>query len=356
MNRIAAVRDLLDESNAVGVLISSLPHIRWACGFTGSNAVVYLDRDGGYLITDGRYREQARLEVDQLSVHIAESDFIAFLNCSGWLAAGGPVLVQGEHLSASNFDRLRTAGGAADFRLAEGLLDRLVAVKTDHEVNLIKAAQQITTDVFRDLVDWISPGLTEKEIAARIICEHLRRGADGMSFDPIVASGPNSALPHARPGDRKIRHGDVVVLDFGCSLEGYCSDMTRTIAVGEPGPEAEQVFAVVRDAQQNAIGAARAGIVAKDLDGLARDHIDRSGYGSYFTHGLGHGVGMQVHEWPRVSASSSEELPTDVVISIEPGVYIPGKFGIRIEDLVRLDSGGCTNLTNVTTEFLRVQS
>ena len=355
MNRIAAVRDLLDESNAVGILISSLPHIRWACGFTGSNAVVYLDRDDGYLITDGRYREQARVEVGDLSIHIAESDLIAFLISSGWLATRTTILIQGEHLSASKMDRLRTSASATDFRLTEGLLDRLVAVKTDHEVNLIRAAQQITTDVFRDLVDWIIPGMTEKEIAARIICEHLRRGADGMSFDPIVASGPNSALPHARPGDRKIRHGDVVVLDFGCSLEGYCSDMTRTIAVGEPGPEAEQVFAVVRDAQQNAIGAARAGMVAKDLDGQARDHIDRNGFGSYFTHGLGHGIGMQVHEWPRVSARSSEKLPDGAVISIEPGVYIPGKFGIRIEDLVRLESGGCTNLTNVTTEFLRVQ-
>jgi Xaa-Pro aminopeptidase len=181
---------------------------------------------------------------------------------------------------------------------------------------------------------------------------HLRRGAERMAFEPIVASGSNGALPHARPTDRPLRAGDLVVLDFGGVLDGYASDMTRTVAVGEPGEEARRVHAAVREAQEAAIGAARAGIRTDELDAAARDVLRRHGLGEAFMHGLGHGIGLQTHEWPRVSYQRQDTLPPGCAITIEPGAYLEGRFGVRIEDIVVLHADGCRNLTRAPKELI----
>jgi Xaa-Pro aminopeptidase len=182
-------------------------------------------------------------------------------------------------------------------------------------------------------------------VAAEIVYQHLQRGAARMSFDPIVASGEHGALPHQRPTDHALRPGDMVVLDFGCVLEGYASDMTRTIALGEPGETARTVYNVVLEAQERAIGAVHAGLSTQALDGVARDTITAAGYGAYFSHGLGHGIGLQTHEWPRISYHVDDQLPEGAVITIEPGIYLPDQFGVRIEDIVVVRADGCENLT-----------
>ena len=354
MSRIAAVRRLLDIKDAKGVIVTCLPHVRWLTGFRGSSGLSYVDQTRAALITDGRYRDQAAREAVGFEVHIADSDLFNALGKVAWIAEGDCILAQGEHVSCSQMERLRQAVPRSAFQVQDDLLSPLVAAKDRSEVELIQAAQEITDDVFIDLLEWLEPGMTEQQVAAEITCKHLRRGAERMAFEPIVASGPNGALPHARPGDRRLQDGDLVVIDCGCVWKGYASDMTRTIAVGDPNDRAMGAYEVVRQAQAAAIEAARSGIRACDLDRVARDRIDEGGFGAYFSHSLGHGVGLQVHEWPRISSSSQYELPPNVVVSIEPGIYVPDEFGVRIEDLVLLHPDGCTNLTGAPKELIRI--
>ena len=194
--------------------------------------------------------------------------------------------------------------------------------------------------------------MTEQELAAEIVYQHLRRGASAMSFDPIVASGPNSALPHARPTERTLQQGDMVVIDMGCFVNGYASDMTRTISIGEPDEEARKVYNVVLQAQESALSAASAQLSNSALDNVARSFIKDSGYGAYFTHSLGHGVGLQIHEWPSISWRMDHPLSAGMVLTIEPGIYLPGKVGVRIEDMIQLTQDGCENLTGSTKELI----
>lgn len=209
----------------------------------------------------------------------------------------------------------------------------------------MRRAQAVTDAVFEHLLEFIKPGMQEQEIAAEIVYQHLSRGAERMSFDPIVASGPNAALPHGRPTSKRLQQGELVLVDMGCFVDGYASDMTRTIAIGEPGDEARAVYNLVLDAQERAIESAHGGIASADLDDAARSVIAAGGYGDYFSHGLGHGVGLQIHEWPRVSYHVDYTLPVGAAVTIEPGIYLPDRIGVRIEDLIILREDGCDNLT-----------
>ena len=206
-------------------------------------------------------------------------------------------------------------------------------------------AQRIAERALDEILREIKPGMTEREIAARLQYLMLYYGAERMSFDPIVASGPNGSMPHAVPTDRKIRAGEFITMDFGCVCEGYCSDMTRTVAVGEVSGEQRRIYEIVLAAQQAGIAAARAGVTGAAVDGAARRVIDEAGYGAYFGHSFGHSVGVEIHEAPNATPSNDEPLPAGAVISAEPGIYLPGKFGVRIEDVIVLGKDGCTDLT-----------
>ena len=191
----------------------------------------------------------------------------------------------------------------------------------------------------------MKPGISELDVSAEISYLHKKHGAEKDSFDPIVVSGPRSSLPHGRPSSKKIKRGELITLDFGCFYNGYCSDLTRTVAVGKLSGETRKVYGIVLDAQLKAIDCAQSGVEAKDLDRIARSHIHSKGYGKYFGHGLGHGIGLQIHEFPRVSARSTHTLQTGNVITVEPGIYLPGKFGVRIEDDIVIRDGRCDVLT-----------
>lgn len=350
-NRIRELQHLLQAHTADALWITSPPNIRWACGFTGSRALLLVRADGAHFFSDGRYTEQAIEEVDGASVHAADYDLIESVAEEDLLPGGFDVIFQAEHLSVAQREELAEKLPNVVWRAEENLLVHAVAKKTPDEIASIRAAQSITEDVYEFLLGWLTPDRTEKEVAAEIVYQHLLRGADCMSFEPIVASGANSALPHARPTARKLAEGDVVLLDFGCSLDGYASDMSRTVVLGRPDDEVRKVYELVLSAQMRAIDEARAGIAAKALDAAARDVLKEGGYGEYFTHGLGHGVGLQVHEWPRVSYRVEDELPADCVVSVEPGVYLPRRFGIRIEDLIVLRADGCELLTAAPKEW-----
>jgi Xaa-Pro aminopeptidase len=350
--RLSSLLDAATREGASGVLLTFLPDIRWACGFTGSNGLLLVLPEGAWLFTDGRYAAQVKREVQGATPEVVSGDLIAGLAAAALLTVGMRVNVQAEHLTLAQLRALNAAMPGVEWVETEGLLPPLVAVKTPEEVARIEAAQRVTEAVFEDVIAQIRAGITEKDVAAEIVYGHLRRGAERMAFEPIVASGSNGALPHARPTDRPLRAGDLVVLDFGGVLDGYASDMTRTVAVGEPGEEARRVHAAVREAQEAAIGAARAGIRTDELDAAARDVLRRHGLGEAFMHGLGHGIGLQTHEWPRVSYQRQDTLPPGCAITIEPGAYLEGRFGVRIEDIVVLHADGCRNLTRAPKELI----
>jgi len=356
-DRLSQVRRRLDDFNANGLLLSSLPNIRWACGFTGSNGLLLVTEDTATFVTDGRYTEQARQEVEGADVLIASNGLLEGLLDEGFVEDLGRVVIQADDVTLAAYHQIEENASAVDWQPRSGVLTSLVGTKDETEIERIRAAQALTEEVFAEVLEGLRPGRTEREIAAEITYGHLRRGAEAMAFDPIVASGPNAARPHARPTDRRLRTGDMVVLDMGAMLEGYASDMTRTVAIGEPREEAVEGYRVVREAQQCALDAARSGITGKELDATARSYIEDAGLGEYFAHGLGHGIGLEVHEWPRVSHSVDETLPAGACVTIEPGVYVAEEeFGVRIEDIVVLEPDGCRNLTRADKELKVVES
>lgn len=352
-HRIDQVREALQTHDADAVLLSSLSNIRWACGFTGSNARLIVHPHAAHFLTDGRYDTQAHREVSGAEIHVVRGNLIEHAAASALLADAERVAFQSDHTTVQQREKLGACFDAVEWTPVAQLLDRPVAAKDDAEVEHICEAQAITEAVFEHVLEQIAPGVTERELAAEIVYQHLRRGADDVAFDPIVASGPNAALPHARPTDRELRDGELIVIDMGAVADGYASDMTRTVALGDPGPEARRGYEAVHEAQHAAIEAARATMQTDALDAVARDVIEAHGLGDAFSHSLGHGLGLDVHEWPRVSYATEDLLPERACVTIEPGVYVPSDgYGVRIEDIVQLHQEGCENLTQVTTELL----
>ena len=349
------------ELGADGLLLSHLPDVRWATGFTGSNALVLARGGETILFTDGRYTEQAASETGSatgsgVEVRVPGNDLVGAL---GDAATGGQTLaIQADHLTASVLADLRARHSGTVWMEVSAVLDALVAVKTGAEIARIEAAQRITEAVFDEVCEVIrsarAPGeaLTERDLGARIVYGHLRRGCERMAFDPIVASGPNGALPHARPGGRALQRGDLVVIDMGGVVDGYASDMTRTVALGDVGDEARRVYDRVLAAHDAAVDAAVAGMTTDALDGVARAVLADAGLAEAFSHGLGHGVGLQTHEWPRVSYTRSDALPDGCVVTIEPGAYLAGRFGVRIEDMIHVTATAARRLTRTPRALL----
>lgn len=348
-NRIPRVQSRLNDLEAEAILLTALPDIRWACGFTGSNGVLLVGPDESGFLTDGRYREQAQQEVEGSTIHIVKGGVLSYLGDESLLSAYDRVAFQADDLTVAKRDVLTEEVASVQWMPETQVLTHQRGVKEADEVEAIRSAQRLTEAVFEHLLGWIEPGQTEREVAAEIVYQHLKRGASSMSFDPIVASGPNAAYPHARPTDRTLREGEVVVIDMGGFQSGYASDMTRTIALGTPPDDVREGYDLVLAAQDRALEVAEAGMTGKALDQAARSVIEESGYGDAFAHGLGHGIGLEVHEWPRVSYTNEDVLPAGACVTIEPGIYRPeADFGVRIEDIIVLQEGGCNNLTSAT--------
>ena len=354
MDRIASLRALLRALSADALYLTHPAQLRWACGFSGSHGALIVREEAAHFVTDGRYRTQAEEEVAGVSVCVmkpAHRDAAACAAANGFLSGARKAVYSSDRLVVSSLETLRERFPKIEWIGKSDLLAPLMARKSPEEQERMRAAQALTDEVFDALREWIRPGRTEKEIAARIVAEHLRRGAERMAFDPVAASGPRSALPHAQPSDRRVGRGDALLLDFGCFLDGYASDMTRTVAVGTPDPLLPEVYDLVLSAQVRALRHARAGMPAKEVDALARDVIREGGYGDAFSHSLGHGLGLEIHEWPRLSRLSDEALPDECVVTIEPGVYLPGRFGVRIEDVACLRKDGVENFTAAPKEW-----
>ncbi|CAN5539894.1 aminopeptidase P family protein [soil metagenome] len=346
------VRGILAYHDAVALLVRAQPQLRWMTGFTGSNGLAILTTDSAHFITDGRYTGQARSEVKDFELHVPGYDLIGYVATSELLPSNGSVLLMAESTTLAEMEALRSAFPDREWMPQENLLTATMASKEEHEVEAVRRAQKLTCEVFNAILPSVRPGVSEREIAAEIVYQHLRRGASAMSFEPIVAAGPNSALPHGRPTDRRLAVGDVVLLDMGAYVEGYSSDLSRTVVLGAASDEFRTAYSAVLEAQEAALETVRAGASGKAVDAVARAVLDRAGYGAYFSHGLGHGVGLDVHEWPRLSYNVDHVLPENATVTVEPGIYLAERFGIRIEDVVCARADGCENLTTATKELL----
>jgi len=345
MNHIKQIAAKLDKYGLDAMLVTSQPGERYAMGFHGEGLAL-ISRDDCWYFTDSRYIEAAHKEISG-----------AHIDCVGRGRGHRTLAAQvigerkfckvGFESNDMSVDMLELCQKDLPCTLiaAPGLICGLRASKDEEELEHMRFAQSIADRAFANILNFIRPGMTEREVAARLVYEMLRLGAEKVSFDPIVAAGPNGSRPHAVPGNRVVESGMFITMDFGCKVDGYCSDMTRTVAVGQPDEEMERVYETVLAAQRAGINAARAGVTGSDIDAAARRVIEEAGYGEYFTHSFGHSLGIEIHESPNASPKEQREMPVGAVISAEPGIYIPGKFGVRIEDVLILKEGGCEDIT-----------
>ena len=334
------------------ILVSSLLNIRYLTGYTGSNGLVAAGAQRRDFFTDFRYVQQSAAEVDaSYERHTASIDLVDALAAT---LDGRPLRVgfEDEHVTVKQHRQLtEKLGEAIELVPVSGLVEQLRIVKDREEIAHSAEAAELADAALRRILGEGLEGRTERDVALALEQDMRRRGASRPSFDTIVATGPHGALPHATPRDVEIRRGDLVVIDWGAELDGYCSDCTRTFSVGEPSQEARAVYELVHEAQLAGLQAVRAGAGGRAVDGTARAVIEGQGHGQHFGHGLGHGVGIEVHEGPRLSQRSRDDLVAGNVVTVEPGVYLPGKFGVRIEDLVVVTDEGCDVLTSLSKEL-----
>ncbi len=345
--RVQNVRDWLTESEADALLVSGDYNRRYLSGFTGSSGWLLIGATAALLLTDSRYTEQAGKQARDFTI-VPQAGQVAPLLLDLCKQHGfGRLAFESEHVSVAIHDSyIEAFEGEVELIGTQGVVENLRVAKDADEVAALQRAITIADNALEELLAWLQPGATEKEAAWRLEILMREAGAEALSFPSIIAAGPNGAMPHHRPGSDTIPRDKFIVMDFGCVADGYCSDMTRTVALGTPSPEMQEVYRLVFKAQRAAATHVRAGMSGVEADALAREVIVAAGHGDHFGHGLGHGVGLQIHEAPRLSPLAGDTpLPAGAVVSIEPGVYLPGIGGVRIEDLVLLRDDGADTLT-----------
>jgi Xaa-Pro aminopeptidase len=360
--RLAKVIRQLEESELDGIIITHLANVRYLCGFTGSSGVLACVRGQWAFFTDGRYTTQARAQVKEATVNVESVPPLTL--AARWLAgkfkrsqSAARIGVEGEHLTLAMQTRISTElqrlVAKSKYRLVptSEMVEQFRMKKDATELAQIRKAISLASGIFPKALKALRPGVTENDFAAEL--EHLARraGAEKMSFETIVAAGRHSALPHARPTLNRIGKG-FVVLDYGVILGGYCSDMTRTVCVDQPSKTQRALYSAVLEAQLAGISAVRSGVQAQQVDAAARDVLKRHKLDQYFTHSLGHGVGIEIHEAPRLAKGQIQTLEPGMVVTIEPGAYIAGRGGVRIEDMVLVTSNGCEVLTPTPKELV----
>ena len=353
------LREHLATTRFDGLLISHLPNVRYLCGFTGSAGFLLVEQEISVFFTDVRYDTQAHAEVKGAKVVVARK---ALLHSVGeWMAGRHKrsrrraIGIEADHLTVGERKRLNDLlPSRLRLRSASSFVERARMVKDQEELQRIRAAVNLGATLFERALQVLHPGVKESEVAAEMEYAARKAGAEDMSFPTIIASGARSALPHGRASGQPIAPSGFLVCDFGVILAGYCSDQTRTVWVGTVPEEARRAYDAVREAQHAASDSVRPGVRVSEIDAAARKALRKAGLGRYFTHSTGHGVGLEIHEAPRVAAGQGEILKPGMVITIEPGVYFPGKWGVRIEDMVAVTEGGCEVLTPTSKDFLAV--
>lgn len=323
-------------------------------GFAASDGFLLITPEQQLVFTDSRYIEAAKKTIGAEKVHDSFNIY-AELNEIFHRKGIKSVALEADRVTLSRLDTLRQRLPGVRFitdSLLCGSINGLRMIKSPAELEKIKAAQRIAESAFRRLLGFIKPGVSEKEAALELDYYMLSGGADALSFETIAASGKNSSMPHAVPSDRRFENGDFITFDFGAVKDGYHSDMTRTVALGKVSEKQKKIYSVVLSAQKNALSALRAGLELSQADSAARDIIKSAGYGDFFGHSTGHGVGIEIHEQPNLSPCSAGLLKEGSVVTVEPGIYLPGEFGVRIEDMAFITENGCENLTDFEKELI----
>jgi Xaa-Pro aminopeptidase len=348
------IRESVRRRNLHALAITHPANIRYLSGFTGSSGVLLASQVDSVLFTDGRYTAQARAEVNGAKVVIARGSVLAAL--ANWLGSHKSIREVGfeaEHLSVAMQASIRKElPGRVRMRASMGLVENLRIIKEPAELDRIRDSVLLASRVFNKTLESIKPGASEISVAAEFEYAARCAGAEKMSFPTIVAAGERSALPHGVASNQRIPRRGFVLLDCGVILGGYCSDMSRTVHVGKPGTQARRMYDAVRQAQQAALAAVRPGVQAGEVDRAARRVLQQAGYARYFTHSTGHGIGLEIHEPPRLGRGQREKLRPGMVITIEPGVYVPGEGGVRIEDTVAVKENGCEVLTPTPKDLI----
>jgi len=353
-SRLQRTQVAVEQRRLDVLLVSYLPNIRYLCGFSGSAGILLITARDKVLLTDGRYTEQARLEVKCAKVKIVKKAALAA--AAEWLQKHPRLTrvgIEAAHMSVAEQAALAKAiGKKAKIIASSPIVESLRMIKDAREIAAIHATCNLGVEVFRTLTSKLLPKITESQLAGEIEFAARKAGAEQMAFPTIIAGGERSALPHGRASAASIPTQGFVVCDFGVILAGYCSDMTRTVHVGRPQTEASSAYEAVKQAQQAALDAVKPGATAGEVDQAARKLLYNHGLGKFFSHSTGHGLGLEVHEAPKIAAAQKEVLRPGMVITIEPGVYLPGKWGIRIEDTVVVTETGCEILTPCPKDLL----
>ncbi len=332
------------------LFVSFVPNVAYFTGKKGDDCFLYITGDEAFILTDFRYREMAmelkdRLTFVETSIDVTISSFMSS-------RPENVIGVEKDYLPLASYLTFKEKMPDKEFKPVSGVIEKLRMIKDEAEMEATRRAAEIGCRTFDHMCGFLKPGITELEAAAELEYTMRKLGAEGTSFDTILISGAKTSYPHGVPGLKKIENGDFVTMDFGCKVGGYCSDMTRTVAVGEPTDEMKKVYEVVRRAQQAACDGIRPGMKGCDIHKIAADIIEEAGYGKYFGHGLGHGTGLEIHELPRYSPAYKEPIEENCIVSIEPGIYLPGRFGVRIEDLAIVKAGGIINLVDSPKELV----
>ncbi len=346
MKNLEKYLSILGEE-ADGLLLTSRYSRYYGAEFDIAEGVAIVSKAGCRYFTDSRYIESAEKGIQDFQVVMVDREHSYSMLLNQAITDFGITKLGYEenYLTVAEFSHYQSSLHA-ELVPMNSKISGFRAVKEPWELELMRKAQDITDRAFTEVLTKIRVGMTEKELCAELIYCLLKNGADGLSFDPIVVSGPNTSLPHGVPGDRKLQEGDFITMDFGVLYQGYCSDMTRTVALGYATEEMRQVYAVVQQAQLAGIAASKAGVKGKDVDAAARKVIADAGYGAYFGHGYGHSLGLEIHESPNCNAGGETVMEKNMVNSAEPGIYLPGKFGVRIEDVVIFQEDGCEDITH----------
>ena len=353
MNNVKRIQQELRRRGLDGVLVTDEKNQRYASGFPITDGAVVVGLEKSWLITDSRYIEAAEAAVDssltEVVLYDREHPLTGIIRsvCAGMAR----LAAEDKKLSHAGYLGYEKALGR-ELLPAGDLFETLRASKTEDEIACMIEAQRISEKALETVLHIIKPGMTERQVAAELVYNMLKNGSEGNSFDPIVVTGSKTSLPHGVPGDKVIQSGDFVTMDFGSIKHGYCSDMTRTVAVGSASEEMRNVYDTVLRAQLAGIAAAKAGVPGKEIDAAARKVISDAGYGKYFGHGFGHSLGLDIHEWPNANPSGEAPMPAGAVCSAEPGIYIPGRFGVRIEDVMVIREGGAEIITKAPKELV----
>ncbi|MCL1964535.1 MAG: Xaa-Pro peptidase family protein [Firmicutes bacterium] len=343
----------LEEAGVPGALVHKPSNMRWLSGYTGEGLVIAA-KGMRAIVTDFRYAEQAGRQAPGYAVYTVGPEVTAEMIVAELVHKAGmeSLAFEDDKVTVKGMTSLQEAMRGVRFVPVNREIEKLRAVKDDTEIARIEKACGITSQAFEHILGFLKPGVTEKEARFELESAMYRFGAEGAAFDTIVAAGANGSLPHAIPGDRPIAAGDMVTMDFGAKVEGYCADMTRTVAIGKIDDAKRHVYDTVLEAQLRALDAIRPGARCRAIDAIARDFIYQAGYEGCFGHGLGHSLGLDIHEDPRFSATSDAVLEKGIVITDEPGVYLPGECGCRIEDTVLVTEDGCRRLTLAAKELI----